>query len=38
MGDMGWSPVDGWTSGPGCNPRRGPNRPGPGHYRGPPDD
>ncbi|OBT89883.1 hypothetical protein VE02_01516 [Pseudogymnoascus sp. 03VT05] len=36
MGDMGWSPVDGWASGPGCNPRRGSHRPEPGHYRGPP--
>lgn len=36
MGDIGWSPVDGWASGPGCNPTRGSHRPEPGHYRGPP--
>jgi hypothetical protein len=32
MGDMGWSPVDGWASGPGHNPRRGLYRPEPGHH------
>ncbi|OBT47628.1 hypothetical protein VE00_02983 [Pseudogymnoascus sp. WSF 3629] len=36
MGDMGWSPVDGWASGPGCNPRHGSHRPEPGHFYGPP--
>ncbi|OBT67557.1 hypothetical protein VE03_03753 [Pseudogymnoascus sp. 23342-1-I1] len=36
MGDMGWSPVDGWASGPGCNPRRGFHRPEPSRHRGPP--
>ncbi|KFY84497.1 hypothetical protein V500_09290 [Pseudogymnoascus sp. VKM F-4518 (FW-2643)] len=37
MGDIGWSPVDGWASGPGRNPRRGSYRPDePGRHRGPP--
>lgn len=37
MGDIGWSPVDGWASGLGRNPRRGSYRPDePGRHRGPP--
>lgn len=36
MGDMGWSPVDEWASGPGSNPRRDFHRPGPGRHHGAP--